>query len=306
MTINNFDQRPLNAGTKLPSAAIAPRAEKSISKRALVFIIKIAFAAFVMLMLVQRIELPEIKSAFRSARLTCILIALLLLIPNIYIQFYKWRYLVRLLKPPVTNREIFQSLLAGFTFGFITPGRIGEFGRAFFIKDCSWVSLLGVTFLDKFFSLGVVIFLGSLGLMYNLSGQLYLYTLIPIIIFTVITLIVIYYILFHPEILRGFLYSLNIILPFRDKIKLLMGSLDAFHRRQAFRLLLFTLGFNAIFLIQFYILVCAFEPAPIVPTMFALAAIMLVKSLLPISVGDLGVRESAAIFFLGQIGRAHV
>ncbi len=266
------------------------------------FIIKIVFAAFVMLMLVQRIELPEIRSAFRSARLACILAALLLLIPNIYIQFYKWRYLVRLLKPQVTNREIFQSLLAGFTFGFITPGRIGEFGRAFFIKDCSWVSLLGVTFLDKFFSLGVVIFLGALGLMYNLSGQLYLYTLIPIIIFTVITLIVIYYILFHPEILRGFLYSLNIILPFRDKIKLLMGSLDAFHRRQAFRLLLFTLGFNAIFLIQFYILVGAFEPAPILPTMFALAAIMLVKSLLPISVGDLGVRESAAIFFLGHIG----
>lgn len=266
------------------------------------FIIKIAFAAFVMLMLVQRIELPEIRAAYRSARLACILTALLLLIPNIYIQFYKWRYLVRLLKPPVTNREIFQSLLAGFTFGFITPGRIGEFGRAFFIKDYSWVSLLGVTFLDKFFSLAVVIFLGSLGLMYNLSGQLYLHTLIPIIIFTVITLIVIYYILFHPEILRSFLYSLNIILPFRDKIKLLMGSLDAFHRRQAFRLLLFTLGFNAIFLIQFYILVCAFEPAPIVPTMFALAAIMLVKSLLPISVGDLGVRESAAIFFLGHIG----
>lgn len=31
---------------------------------------------------------------------------------------------------------------------------------------------------------------------------------------------------------------------------------------------------------------------------------MLVKSMLPISIGDLGIRESAAVFFLGKIGLA--
>ena len=38
------------------------------------------------------------------------------------------------------------------------------------------------------------------------------------------------------------------------------------------------------------------------PAFLAISATMLVKSLLPISIGDLGIRESAAIFFLGKIG----
>jgi uncharacterized membrane protein YbhN (UPF0104 family) len=108
--------------------------------------------------------------------------------------------------------------------------------------------------------------------------------------------------LFHPEIIRGFLYSLNIILPFRDKIKLLINSLDHFHRREALNLLLLTFSFYFIFLLQFYILVTSFEAAPVLPAFQANSAAMLVKSLLPISIGDLGVRESAAIFFLTKIG----
>jgi uncharacterized membrane protein YbhN (UPF0104 family) len=259
-------------------------------------------ASLVMVMLMKKVEINEIIAAFKSAKLFSISSALLLLVPNIYLQFYKWRYLVRLLKPQVTNREVFQSLLAGFTFGFITPGRLGEFGRAFFIKDCSWVSLLAIAFIDKLFSLSVVIFWGAVGLMFFIGRQLYIYTMVPIIIFTVIALIVIYYILFHPEIIRSFLYSLNIILPFREKIKLLMTGLDNFHRRQAIILLLLTICFYFIFLLQFYILVYSFESTLFLPAFLAISATMLVKSMLPISFGDLGIRESAAIFFLAKIG----
>jgi uncharacterized membrane protein YbhN (UPF0104 family) len=192
--------------------------------------------------------------------------------------------------------------LAGFTFGFVTPGRLGEFGRAFFIKDCPWVKVLGMAFMDKFFSLAVVIFWGAIGVMFFVGRELYIYTLAPIIIFCLITLIVIYYIILRPEIIRSFLYSLNVILPFRDKIKLLMSSLDNFHRKQALNLLLLSVGFYFIFFVQFYILVCAFQGAPLLPSFFAIASVMLVKSMLPISFGDLGIRESAAIFFLGKIG----
>ncbi len=256
----------------------------------------------VMAMLLKRVEVDEILIAFRTAKLWLIFLAFLLLIPNIYLQFIKWRYLIRLIKPEVDNRETLKSLLAGFTFGFITPGRLGEFGRAFFIKDCSWVTLLGVAAIDKLFSLAVVIFWGAIGLLFFAGHQLYLYSLVPMIIFTTIALIVIYYILFHPQIIRSFLYSLNIILPFRDKIKLLMNSLDNFHRQQALTLLLLNLCFYFVFISQFYILTRAFEIAPLIQTTFALAAALLVKSFLPISIGDLGIRESATVFFIGKIG----
>lgn len=258
-----------------------------------------------MIMLIKRVRTVEIMSAFYSARIECILLALFLLIPNIYLQFFKWRYLIRLLKPDVSNAETLQSLLAGFTFGFITPGRLGEFGRAFFIKDCSWVRLLGIAAIDKIFSLAVVLFWGAIGLMYLVGDQLGLYTMIPITLFTLIALVVIYYILFHPQIIRGFLYSLNIILPFREKIKLLMSSLENFNRKQAITLLVLNLCFYFVFMLQFYILLLAFETAPLIPSFIALATTMLVKSMLPISIGDLGIRESAAVYFTGKIGLMH-
>lgn len=286
----------------MESVTTAPKTRKFISKRGLAYLLKIIIAVGVMIMLLKRVKFDELLNAFSSANIICISVALALLIPNIYIQFYKWRYLVRLLKPNVTNRETFNSLLAGFTFGFITPGRLGEFGRAFFIKDCPWVKVLGMAFMDKFFSLAVVIFWGAIGVMFFVGRELYIYTLAPLIIFSLITLIVIYYIALRPEIIRSFLYSLNIILPFRDKIKLLMSSLDNFRRRQALHLLLLSVSFYFIFFFQFYILVCAFQQAPLVPSFFAIASVMLVKSMLPISFGDLGIRESAAIFFLGKIG----
>ncbi len=255
-----------------------------------------------MVLLIKRVQGEEIISAFHSAKLSLIIVALLLLIPNVYLQFFKWRYLVRLLKPDVANREVIQSLFAGFTFGFITPGRLGEFGRAFFIKDCSWVKLLGISAIDKLFSLAVVVFWGATGLIFFIGGQLYLYTLIPIILFIVFALFVIYYILLHPEVIKGFLYSLNIILPFRDKIKMLMSSLDNFHKKQALKLLFLNFCFFCVFLFQYCLLTRAFEPTHFLKTFLALSSAMLVKSMLPISIGDLGVRESAAVFFLEKIG----
>ncbi len=286
----------------MESVTTAPKTKKFISKRRLAYLLKLIIAAAVMIMLLKRVNVHELLTAFSSANMYCISVALILLVPNIYIQFYKWRYLVRLVKPDVSNRETFNSLLAGFTFGFVTPGRLGEFGRAFFIKDCPWVKVLGMAFMDKFFSLAVVIFWGAIGVMFFVGRELYIYTLAPIIIFCLITLIVIYYIILRPEIIRSFLYSLNVILPFRDKIKLLMSSLDNFQRKQALNLLLLSVGFYFIFFVQFYILVCAFQGAPLLPSFFAIASVMLVKSMLPISFGDLGIRESAAIFFLGKIG----
>jgi len=270
----------------------------------LTFSIKIIVAAAVMMLLIKRVQVEEIISAFRSARISLIVLALLLLIPNIYLQYFKWRYLVRLLKPGVANLEVLQSLFAGFTFGFITPGRLGEFGRAFFIKDCSWVKLLGVSAIDKLFSLSIVVFWGAIGLMFFIGRRLDMYTFVPMIVFIFIALLVIYYILLHPSVIKSFLYSINIILPFREKIKLLMSSLDNFHKPQAFRLLFLNLCFFCVFLFQYCLLACAFEPTHFPIIFLALSSVMLVKSMLPISIGDLGIRESAAVFFLGKIGLA--
>jgi len=205
-------------------------------------------------------------------------------------------------KTNVTAKETLFSLLVGFTFGFITPGRVGEFGRAFFIKDCSWIKVIGISFIDKFFSLSIVIFAGAVGLLSIMWNQIHFYVLLPITIFTLVALLLLRYLLVHPELIKGFLYSLNIILPFRDKIKLLISSFDQFRKEQALKLLGLSALFYIIFFTQYVILASAFEPVPKIGSFQAISSTLLVKSMLPISLGDLGIRESAAVFFFGKIG----
>ncbi len=253
-------------------------------------------------MLVKNLNITNILSTFRQANNYFIYLTFLLVIPNIYIQYYKWKFLLKLVKPNVTSRESLYSLLVGFTFGFITPGRVGEFGRAFFIKDCSWVKLMGLAFIDKFFSLSIVIFAGAVGLLSLIARQLHFYTFLPIVLFTFSALLLLRYLLIHPELFKNFLYRINILLPFRDKIKLLSSSFDNFHKQQALKLLGFSFLFYIIFFTQFYLAAVAFEHVSVLNVFKAVSSTLLVKSMLPISLGDLGIRESAAVLFFGKIG----
>jgi hypothetical protein len=54
------------------------------------------------------------------------------------------------------------------------------------------------------------------------------------------------------------------------------------------------------YLSQLVLLINAFSPIKFINGFIASAAIMMTKSLLPISIGDLGIRESIAIFYFNQ------
>ena len=237
-------------------------------------------------MLIEKVDPVEIRVSLVTANKLYIATGVALMFINVFVQFAKWRYVLSLIKPGVSGKESLYSLLVGFTFGFITPGRIGEFGRAFFVKDCHWMQAFG----------------GAAGLLLILGHQLHFYAMLPIVIFTIIALLMLRYVLVHPELFRAFLYNLNIMLPFREKIKLLISSFDNFHRHQALRLLGLSVLLYLIILAQYQMLLLAFEPIHPYHTFQGVSSMLLVKSMLPISLGDLGIRESAAIFFLGKLG----
>jgi uncharacterized protein (TIRG00374 family) len=260
-------------------------------------------ALLVMFMLIKNVQADKILRALGEAKIGFFVLTLILLLPNVYIQYFKWNYLLKLIKPRATFFESISSLLAGFTFGFITPGRLGEFGRAFFVKDCPWIKVVGLAVIDKLYSVTIVILLGAGGMLFVLNLLLHhFFIFLPIFIFTLVALTLMLYLVFHPDFIRSFLYNINIMLPFRKKIKLLISSLDNFHKPQALTLLGLSLLFYTIFFTQFYLLTLAFEWITPWDAFVAISSTLLVKSLLPISLGDLGVRESAAVFFFSQVG----
>lgn len=253
-------------------------------------------------LLVRKIEWINLRAAFNHARLDYILLAILLVLPNVTVQFLKWRFLLRLTKSSVTNFEVLSSLLVGFTLGFISPGRIGEFGRALFITDCSRLRIVGLTLIDKIFAMLVVFVIGAFGLFFIMtrkSGSMLIWLLGGLVLAAVVLAM---FLLFFPEYLRAILQWFQPFLPFKKHVTAFLSSLEPLNRKRAVQCFGWNVLFYLIITSQFYLLISAFEKLPLIITYLAIFCIFITKSLLPISFGDLGVRETATVFFVSLIG----
>lgn len=265
-------------------------------RRILIFLVKLIIAAGMMIALVRTLHGEKIIRALRTADPLFFLLALLFLIPNLLIQGLKWRYLLIMIKPGVTFGEAMGSLLAGYSMGLITPGRVGEYGRAFFIQGADWMKVLGLTLLEKMYSFSIVILAGVPGLVYFLT-RLFGFSM-PRLILSFAVVAAFLYIISHPDFLPKFLN----ILPFRDKISAFTGGMGNFRRKQAGVLFSLSAAFYLVYCVQFYLLCWAFERISLKDALVAISASFLAKTLLPISLGDIGVREGASVFFFSQLG----
>lgn len=282
-------------------AGIAPMGLKYISHKALVWI-KVAIAIILVTMLIFRTEPKEIYFALLNADMLLILCALALLPLNIFFQYSRWRILVRLANPQSSSSEIFSSLLCGITLGFITPGRVGEFGRSFFIPTVQWPRLMGLTMLDKLFAMMVLFALGLAGIAPFLHQNVPSIIWLPLMLSGLGFLTLFFILLWSPQFVSSLLLRRQSLWKKHPKWRQMVSSLELLNTSTATMVAIIAFAQVITYSFQFYLLVSAFTSVSIFYCMAAIAAIMWVKTMLPISLGDLGVRESAAIFFLGQIG----
>lgn len=268
------------------------------------FWLKVTIALLTMFLLVKTVDFRDIVSAFRNPQDSVfILLAFLLFFPNLTLQCYRWYYLLKLIQPEATFRESVVSLLGGMVVGFVTPGRIGEVGRFLFLWKGDRVQAIGLVFLDKLYAFVAILVGGVLGLFF-LVGHLFDYTTFIVWPMGVVGLLLVAGVLtiaMHPDWLRTFLYNFSITLPVRDKLKRFIGFMDRFRREEARRLLGFSFLLYGIFILQFCFFAFAFQPIPWTSVLMATTSTILTKSLLPISLADLGIREGAAVFFFSKL-----
>lgn len=282
-------------------ATIAPKGLRFTINNKALFILKLGIASLLLFVLIHNIKIENIQFALKQANFVFICLAGLLLIPNLFIQCVKWHYLLKLCKPNAKYLEAVKSLLSGFTLGFITPGRIGELGRAIFVKDCNRIQVLSLTMVDKLFSMAMVFLMGTIALFLLLGVKLgseliNLWLAIALAAFFVVGSLTLF-----PEKLRNSLYRIKSRLHFKEKSELLLSGIDNFNRHQACILFGLNLLFYMIFVTQFYLLLSAFQSIQLIDGYLVVASTIVVKSLLPISFGDLGIRETAAIYFVSKI-----
>jgi len=271
-----------------------------MKKRWILFFIKLTIAIVAMAILVKTVNFREIDSAFQNPQNPVfILLAVFLVFPNVFLQLYRWHYLLRLLRQDISLMESISSFFGGMVVGFVTPGRIGEVGRSLFLKNVNRLQSVGLVFIDKLYSFLTILVGGIWGLFSLLVYHFNYGAFIFWPLFTVAFLVTLsgLIIVINPQVIRTFLYNLSLLLPYRDKMKQIISCIDSFQKKQAIFFLILSFLLYFVYILQFCLLAFAFQKLPWTTAVTATTSTIFAKTLFPVSLADLGIREGASVYF---------
>ncbi len=269
------------------------------------FAVKIVLTCVALAALVYVVEWSSILAAALEARPVWALAAVVLIPLNVGLEAFRWHRLVVKLAPDVRFKTSLAAVLSGYPLGLLTPGRIGDYvGRALYLRDISPGASATLTFAERIATLACCLVFGLVALPYfllthtDVASMAWVTVLVLAILATGFLLVL----LLHPRLARSLL---EIVLPFR-RTKHVFAVLNRFSGRDATELFALSIVRYAVFSTQFVLLVHAFQAD--VGWLTAYTGVVLIffaKSAIPsITLGDLGIRESAAVFFLGGFGVA--
>lgn len=278
-------------------------------KTVLSVIAKIIIALGLLTYIIFSVNVQEILNAVKGANIYLIAAAFLLSFINVYLQFYKWKLTANAILQEHHNSKIWLSLFYGFSAGVFTPARIGEyFGRSIVFKNKSLLQVTLATLLDKLFLLLIVAFIGSISSLlfihYHYQISFYLTLSLFIVVFLLFYLIGL--MIFNDKFWDNVLFAK---LKHSMKLHWLFEKIKVFQKldkKYATKMFIVSTLFYICFILQYALLVIAFSNhSRFINYIWAGNLVMFAKTIIPpVSFGELGIRESASIFFITQIGES--
>lgn len=204
---------------------------------------------------------------------------------GVVVQWARWRDLTAAALPGATPGQAWRTLFVGFGLGLVSPGRLGELGRGAFEPGERRKEMAALTAADRLCSAAVTVLVAWIALLTVTPGT-------GLAVGSVVGGIGIAGWRGRGRIGRW--------RPGRSVAELL-APVARVHRRTWLRLGCWSILFNAVFFTQFALLLGPLEVpwprlAQAVPLVFGL------KTLVPLSVLDLGVREAAAVLVFTRLG----
>ena len=269
-------------------------------------ILKFIVGIGLLVALVLYVDIRALRDSLLSAKSGYLVLGSSLVVANIAMQYLRWRYLLKLISPEVRAPAVLSSLFVGYSAGFFTPGQVGEHGgRIVSLGTIQSIQVLAMSLIDKIYVLAVTIITGvvTFWLFFTLYLPEYWSGIFTAVVFAVVAAFLV--VVLYPDLLKK---VLRLVLHKVRKYRAVSAFLfvrDVFHRKQARILLLMTFVFNGIVILQYHFFVSAFAPVSLVVSTLCTSSILFIKAaILPISLGDLGIRESTAIFFFSRAGVA--
>ncbi len=266
------------------------------------YALKAVGAAVAVAVLVHLAHPADVLAALRGADARWALLALALLPLNLALESYRWARLVRCVAPEIPVRRAMAAVVAAYPVGLLTPGRVGDYvGRAVLLRGVPPGVSAALTFAERMATLAWCLAAGLVALGPYLAAHA-----VPSPAATALVAaagggtLALFAALLVPGLARA---GLSAVLPF-ERIRRALSAFDRVPPVEAWRLVGLSGVRYLVFSAQFVLLVFAFAPeATLAGAALGVALTFFAKSAVPqVTLGDLGVRESAAVFFLGAYG----
>ncbi len=264
--------------------------------KARLFLVLLLFA-----ILIYNIRPAEIIAAFSQVQLKYIIYAVILMIPNLLIQVFKWRFILRDLKPVPSLKMTSVSVFGGFFLGFSTPGRTGELARGILMPGYSTVKIASLSFVDKGFNQLIILLAGFISLGFNIveSRIPWHLSLIPFVLVPVVLVI-----LFNIHRVRPYIERLLHRFTKSEMVDNALAAFDALSLSTVLGMLAYSIPFYLIFTFQYYCILYSFSPISLEIAMRTIPMIFTASIFLPVAIGDFGVKEMFAVNLLAPFGIA--
>ena len=262
--------------------------------------------------IISKINLQEVAQNFLNIDLRFLLLAFVLTIPSLLIKTLKWKQLVKPFNIELSMKEGISAWLSGFFIGLITPGRVGDLARAFYLKEKMKIgSALTTVVIDRVLDIFVLMALSVLGVFFIITNFHIDGKIIQIIFGTFVLVIIAAIVFFQKKYASALLKPLfNIFVPekykerlkssyqdFYDGITTLKANKGAIAKAAMLSVIAWIITFTNYFVLSLAIglNVEYFFILMIMP-------IVLLVEILPISFSGIGTRDATLILFFAIIG----
>lgn len=290
------------------SRALADSAEDRAgtrSSRVIGILIRVLLTAGLLFLLFWQVSWRKVWDVVQSLDGTLLAVTCMLWIPTQALQFVKWNMLAREAGDEISRGDIHRGYWVGFTLGLITPGRVGQLGRALALHNCSLPRAFGLTAVER----------GYTALSMNALGFLALVALpllgwqspvpIPFVVQIVLVLAGAFLLVLgvFPRLMHKPLRWVVGKLPLRDKLEQAVDVLESAGPGRGSILLLLSIAALCSSLYQFVLIIhAAGFDVPVFSGMLTGLLTFFLKGALPISIGSLGVGEWSAMLCYRGLG----
>ncbi len=271
----------------------------------------VGIALFALILL--SIDLNKMLAFLSKADLTLIAFAVFILILTIAIRCAKWFLILRQQGIELSFWKAFKYYYIGIVLGTFTPGRIGDFIKALYLKEHGLAKVFACVLVDRLADIGVLFFTGIFAsMLFSLYFGIEIFSSAMLLLLIVLFCLAAYIFLNEPLLKKLLKPFYNYLVParFKGQLKQGFGSFmeTSYSILKSKRLIIAVVAISfaswALSIYAAYLIALALNLNVSLSFLFLVIPVVMLVILIPISISGIGTRDASTILLFSLIGIA--